>query len=87
MYERFKQPRYVSLQLVPSIELFTDNYFIFKDCSVCYDEIFAATIICKGHNDIITCIQNELGTSNPCYECICEVIEDIADVFGQDWHC
>ena len=42
---------------------------------------------CKGYADIVRCIKDTLGESDPCYDCICEVIDDIGEIFGHDWHC
>ena len=65
-----------------------NSKFLVTDCmEECYEEVWDATLICKGYSEIVECIQNEIGIDNPCYDCICEVIDDIGDVFGQDWHC
>ena len=61
--------------------------FIYADCASCYDIALSTAMNCKGYADIVTCIRDTLGESDPCNDCICEVIDDIGEVFGHDWHC
>merc|ERR1711935_330254 len=57
------------------------------DCNICYDDIFAAATECILSFDLYNCIFDILGAENPCAECVCDVISDIGNLFGQDWHC
>ena len=60
------------------------------DCSECFADILQAVGDCVSFTDpaaIIKCVQDIIGAANPCYECICELITDIGNLFGQDWHC
>merc|ERR1711974_202342 len=58
------------------------------DCSTCYNDILAAVTDCiLSFEDWKVCVEDILGAGNPCIECVCEVIVDISQIFGQDWHC
>merc|ERR1712050_582798 len=58
------------------------------DCGSCYDDIFAAVTDCiLSFEDWKVCVEDILGAGNPCIECVCGVIADIAAIFGQDWSC
>lgn len=70
-----------------SIKLLFCVSFICADCASCYDIILSTAMNCKGYADIVTCIKDTLGESDPCFDCICEVIDDIGEIFGHDWHC
>ena len=63
------------------------NHSSFLDCNICYDDIFAAATDCIISFDWQNCIFDILGAGNPCAECVCDVISDIGNLFGQDWHC
>jgi len=67
-----------------------DNAHFFLDCDHCFDDILAAVGDCISFTDpaaIIKCVQDIIGVGHDCYDCICELITDIGNVFGQDWHC
>merc|ERR1711910_78354 len=56
-----------------------------EDCGTCYDDILAAVTDCfTSFDDWKTCVEDILGAGNPCIDCICEVIVDIGNIFGQD---
>ena len=61
--------------------------FSFSDCETCYNDILAAATDCILSFEWLTCIEDVLGAGNPCIECVCEVIADIGNIFGQDWSC
>ena len=70
---------------------FTKKLVFFSDCTACFDDILAAVTDCFSITTnplaIIQCVQDVIGVGNDCYSCICEVITDIGNLFGQDWHC
>ena len=35
----------------------------------------------------LQCVQDILGATNPCINCICEIIDDICGLFGCDLNC
>merc|ERR1712018_1027521 len=57
------------------------------DCDSCYNDILAAATDCILSFEWLTCIEDVLGAGSPCIECVCEVITDIGQIFGQDWSC
>jgi len=57
------------------------------DCSTCIGDITAAATDCILSLDIINCILDIIDGANPCVDCVCEVITDIGNLFGQDWSC
>jgi len=73
------------------IKLAKKNLDIRLDCTACFDDILAAVTDCFSITTnplaIIQCVQDVIGVGNDCYSCICEVITDIGNLFGQDWHC
>ena len=63
-------------------------FILIIDCGTCYDDILAAVTDCfTSFDDWKTCVEDILGAGNPCIDCVCEVIVDIGNIFGQDWHC
>ena len=64
------------------------SFIYAADCSSCSDIILSTAMNCKGYADKVRCM---IGESDPCYSCICEVIDDIGEIFGHDhrhdWHC
>ena len=67
------------------------NKIHFSDCSTCFVDILQAATDCflitTNPLEIIACIQDIIGAANPCFNCICELITEIGNLFGQDWHC
>ena len=59
----------------------------FKDCDTCYTDVLGAATDCILSFDWKNCIEDVLGAGSPCIECVCELIVDIGNLFGQDWHC
>jgi len=57
------------------------------DCGTCIAEITAAATDCFSSFDIINCVLDIIGGASPCVDCVCEVITDIGNIFGQDWSC
>merc|ERR1711899_359 len=57
------------------------------DCDACYNDILAAATECILSFDWKNCIEDVLGGGSDCIECVCEVIADIGQIFGQDWSC
>ena len=57
------------------------------DCNDCYNDILAAATECILSFDWKNCIEDILGGGSDCIECVCQVIGDIGNIFGQDWHC
>ena len=57
------------------------------DCGQCIGDITAAATDCFASFDIINCILDIIDGANPCVDCVCEVIGDIGNLFGQDWSC
>lgn len=55
------------------------------DCGQCIGDITAAATDCFLSLDIINCILDIIDGANPCVDCVCEVIGDIGNLFGQDW--
>ena len=62
-----------------------NNFFV--DCNDCYNDILAAATECILSFDWKNCIEDILGGGSDCIECVCQVIGDIGNIFGQDWHC
>ena len=64
------------------------SYSFDADCGSCYDDILAAVTDCiTSFDDWRKCVEDILGAGNPCIECVCEIIGDIGQIFGQDWSC
>ena len=64
------------------------NFYL--DCGLCIDDITAAATDCfLSHPlNIINCVLDAIGgASLDCVDCVCVVIEDIGNIFGQDWSC
>merc|ERR1711874_12679 len=59
------------------------------DCSDCYGDILQAVADCINAGDVgwLQCVQDILGATNPCINCICEIIDDICGLFGCDLNC
>jgi len=72
------------------VNLARKNIDVTANCDHCFDDILAAVGDCISFTDpaaIIKCVQDIIGVGHDCYDCICELITDIGNVFGQDWHC
>ena len=65
--------------------IFNVNFYL--DCGQCIGDITAAATDCFVSLDIINCILDIIDGANPCVDCVCEVIGDIGNLFGQDWSC
>merc|ERR1712018_52075 len=57
------------------------------DCGTCIGDITAAASDCIFSLDVVQCILDIIDGANPCVDCVCEVITEIGNLFGQDWSC
>jgi len=57
------------------------------DCGTCIADITAAATDCITELNVINCILDIIDGANPCIDCVCEVITEVGNLFGQDWSC
>ena len=65
------------------------NYYLVLDCSTCIGEVTEAATECLDvpFFHTVDCILNTVGVGSTCYDCVCEVIEEVGAIFGQEWSC
>ena len=77
--------RYFSVSILSNFRSIIS--FFLLDCDACYNDVLAAATECILSFDWKNCIEDILGGGSDCIECVCEVIGDIGQIFGQDWSC
>ena len=54
------------------------------------NDIMQAVVDCVDFQDpqfIVQCVEDIIGAGSDCFDCICVLITQIGNLFGQDWHC
>ena len=61
----------------------------FSECGTCFDDVVNAVLSCifSGPNHWKQCVDNILGSGSPCIQCVCDIVEEVCDHIGCNFHC
>lgn len=61
-----------------------------EECQGCVDDVLAAGISCLDDGNWLWCLQDVIDGASPCYSCICELLDKLANLFPNvfdKWKC